>query len=318
MKANARARARPDEAGAEVVGAMLIFGIFIGSIALLNVTAVPRAGLAAEEAHFSEVLNELGSLQSAAEVTAFPGAVGSTASRAFELSPTYRPGQDFFSFFVASPAKAVGEVTFDPDYGNVRVYHYRDGVAGPLVDVGSFTTPLPFGRLGFDQHPEFREPGVLSAEMGGVVTTSGTSETMRFAPPISVGVKDGTTNVTIKVRLLNGTAETVGGSAAVRTTMESRASTLLTPPVASVNRVVLYLETQHGHAWGTFLNRTAEAGGLSPTPATDATGYTTTVSVGTAPGGLDQVTWIVKGTNAGSADDVRFTRGFTAFDLKVG
>ena len=51
---------RDEMAGAETVGAILLFGLFVAVITILNVTSVPAAGLAAEEQHHEDVLAALG------------------------------------------------------------------------------------------------------------------------------------------------------------------------------------------------------------------------------------------------------------------
>lgn len=311
MTARRAGRAALDEqAGAEVVGAILTFGIFVTAVAVLNVTAVPQAGLDAEEEHVATLLDRLNGLQSSAEGAALAGSSGATASAAVPLSPARNVGQDFFSFFLATPARAAGELRFVADYGNVTLLHYRAGESAPVADVGSASARLPLGRLTLDPHPLFRAPGVIDLENGALVTREGESSHVRFEPPVSVSVSGSTTRVTVKVRVLNGTDATLGGTADVRVALETEASTLSAPVANHAERVVLRLETAHGSAWGAFLNESSERGGLT-TPL----GYQTTVSRGTGEHGLDAVTWDVRGV--GSGNDVRLTSGITVFTLRL-
>lgn len=308
MKANRPAR--DDAAGAETVGAILLFGLFVTVIAYLNVTAVPDAGLKAEEAHYEDVLGALNALQASTEATATPSGVGATASGGFPLSPTRTAGQDFFSFFLAEPALASGEIAFLPDYGNVTVHHYRLGKSDAVVDVGSFTERLPVGRLTFDPHPVFRGAGVAQLEGGGVVTTEGDASSLRFAPPVSVTVSGSTTNVAVKARILNGTAQNAGGSTDIRVALDTEAATLTSPAKNNAQNVTFRLETSYGSAWGAYLNATATAAGLA-----SGSGFETAVSRGTGEGGLDVVTWLVHGT--GSGNDVRLTTGIAVHRVRL-
>jgi hypothetical protein len=62
MKANRAFRSRDEEAGAEVVGALVLFGIFVATIAFLNATAVPQAAGAAEQEHYQHVFTTINTL----------------------------------------------------------------------------------------------------------------------------------------------------------------------------------------------------------------------------------------------------------------
>ena len=309
MKANRAFRERPDEAGAETIGAIILFGIFVGVIAMMNLTAVPAAGLAAEEAHHQEVLEALGGLQAEAEAAGLPGNVGATVGRAVPLGPDQDPGQDFMSFFLATPARATGQLDFTPNYGSITLSHTRVAPPGTVYDIGNAGAGFPLGRITFDPHPVFRQEGVVHLENGGLVTTHGATGSMRFAPPVTVSVAGGTTLVTVKARALNGTAIDVGGTSSLRVTLETQAATLNAPLTNNADQAVLKLETAHGPAWGAFLNQTSSAGGL-------ATGqFTTHVSMGTGPGGLDVVTWTVLG--AGTGNDIRLTSGIAVYGVTV-
>lgn len=305
MKANRRAR--NDAAGAEIIGALILFGIFVAVIAILNVTAVPNAGLAAEEEHFETTLSKLNGLQAEAE-----GATeaGSTVATSIELAPDRTVGQDFFSFFLASPARASGELTFEPDYGNLTIYHYKNGNPNAFYDLGAADKRLPVGRITFDQHPNFRGEGVVRLENGGVVATNGPLSAMRFDPPVSVSVAGGTTNVRVLARVLNGTGTSFGGTAPVRIGLATEASTLTSPASNNAHNATLRLETDHGSAWGELLNRTSQAAGLAA-----GTQYHVAVDVGA--GSLpDVVKWVVNGT--GTGNDVRLTSGISVYQVTIG
>lgn len=299
-----RLPARDETAGAETVGALILFGIFVGMIAFLNVTAVPQSGLAAEEEHFLGTISDLNALQSSTEAAALPGGVGTTVSQAILLGPRQAPGSDFFSFFMATPAKASGELVHNARYGSVTVHH-DEAVAGRVYDVGNATGGLPMGQLLFDPHPVFRNAGVVSLENGGLVTTDGGSQTLRYAPPITVGTSGGTTYVTIKTRILNGTPESIGGGGPARISLSTEATTLSTPPAENAMSVTMRIETRYGTAWGSYLNATARSGGLSD--ATLPPQFATTVARGEGVDGLDVVTWTVDGRGAGN--DIRLTTG---------
>ena len=308
MKANRSFRAQ-DEAGAETIGALILFGIFVAVIAVMNVTAVPAAGLAAEETHHARVVEALGALQAEAEAAGLPGNVGATVGRALALGPEQDAGGDFMSFFLATPARATGQLSFTPHYGSITLSHTRAAPPGTVYDIGSATAGFPLGRITFDPHPVFRAPGTVQLENGGLVLASEAGETMRFAPPVTVSVAGGTTHVTVKARALNGTDADVGGTAPVRVALQTEAATLNAPVSNNADQVVLKLETGHGPAWGAFLNETSTTGGLS------AGQFTTHVSMGTASGGLDAVTWTVLGT--GSGNDVRLSSGIAVYGVKV-
>lgn len=309
MKANHAFRDRPDEAGAETIGAIILFGIFVAVIAVMNVTAVPAAGLAAEETHHARVLEALGGLQAEAEAAGLPGNEGATVGRTLGLGPEQDAGQDFMSFFLATPARATGQLSFTPNYGAITLSHTRAAPPGAVYDIGSATAGFPMGRLTFDPHPVFREPGTLQLENGGLVLATGSAETMRFAPPVTVSVAGGTTHVTVKARALNGTDADVGGTAPLRVALETEAATLNSPAANNADQVVLKLATAHGPAWGAFLNETSTKGGLSGAQ------FTTDVSMGTGADGLDVVTWTVAGT--GSGNDVRLSSGIAVYRVTV-
>lgn len=309
MKANRAFRERPDEAGAETIGAIILFGIFVGVIAMMNLTAVPAAGLAAEESHYQKVLEALGGLQAEAEAAGLPGNVGATVGRAVPLGPEQDPGQDFMSFFLATPARATGQLDFTPHYGSLTLSHTRAAPPGPVYDIGNAAAGFPLGRITFNPHPIFRQEGIVQLENGGLVVTTGATESMRFAPPVTLSVAGATTHVTVKARALNGSAADVGGTAPLRVALETQAATLNAPLTNNADAAVLKVETAHGPAWGAFLNETSTTGGLAPGQ------FTTTVSMGTAPGGLDVVTWTVLGT--GTGNDVRLTSGIAVYGVKV-
>lgn len=301
-------RARDDAAGAETVGAMILFGLFVTTIAILNVTAVPNAGLAAETDHHARVLSSLNNLQAEAESAGLPGKEGATVARSVDLAPSRSPGQDFFSFFMATPAQASGELAFVADYGNLTLTHRRQGPADAVVDIGNPDARFPVGRLTFDPHPVFRSPGVVQVENGGIVATTPTSEAMRFAPPVSVSVAGGVTHVTFKARVLNGTDATYGGTAPLRVGLATEAATLTSPASENANEVTLRMETAYGTAWGRYLNETSTAAGAT---------YATTVAKGAGEGGLDVVTWHVAGADAGTANDIRLTYGLAVYAVTV-
>jgi hypothetical protein len=303
---------RDEVAGAETVGALILFGLFVTVIAMLNVTSVPSAGLAAEEAHHEKVLDTLGGLQSEAEAASLPTSVGATVSRALPLAPERDAGSDLFSLFLAQPAQAAGQVTFAPDYGNVTLSHTRHGNPATLHDVGTSTARFPLGKLSFDPHPVFRQHGIVQLEDGALVTTTSASETLRHAPPVSLSVQGGVTHLTVKVRVLNGSTADVGGTAGVRVGLETEAATLTSPVNPNANQVVLRLETSHGRAWGAFLNETASEGGLT------AAQFSTTVQRGAGEGGLDVVTWTVDGTLGGTSNDIRLTSGLAILGVRIG
>ena len=313
MKANRMARLRRDEvAGAETVGALILFGLFVTVIALLNVTAVPDAGLAAEEEHHQRVLDTLGGLQAEAEAASLPTSTGATVSRALALAPERDVGSDFFSLFLAKPARAAGQVTFASEYGNVTLSHTRNAAPGALYDVGTPDAKFPLGRVTFDPHPNFRQPGLVQLENGAVVTTTPDAETLRQTPAISLSVQGGVTHLTVKVRVFNGSAQDLGGTSGVRVGLETEAATLHSPVSPNANQVVLRLETAHGRAWGAFLNETATEGGLTGAQ------FSTVVSMGTAPEGLDVVAWTVSGTGVGGQNDIRLTSGLAILGVRLG
>lgn len=298
-----------DAAGAEVIGALILFGVFVTTIALLNITAVPDAGLANEEEHYERTLSALNGIQSEAETAAIPGNLGATVARSLDLAPPRTVGQDFFSFFLATPARASGELTFEPDHGNLSVLHHRQGNPGTFYDIGGESVRFPLGRLRFDPHPVFRAEGVIDLEDGGVVTTAGGAESMRFDPPIAVDVASGTTYLSIKARVLNGTPMSIGGVAPVRTLLTTEAATLLAPTSNNAVDVTMRLNTTHGDAWSSFLARISAAAGL-----TSGTQYYVGVDEG-AGSALDRVTWMVNGTATGN--DIRLTTGLAVYTVAV-
>lgn len=311
MIASRVARSKADAAGAEIIAALILFGIFVTTIAFLNLTSVPAAGTSAEEEHWNDVLAKLNDLQTSAEGASVPGKEGAQVSTGLDLGPPQRLGQDFFSFFLATPARASGQVTFQSLYGNVSVSHNRTG--GPvLYDVGSATERFPYGRIHFDPHPNFREASTARMENGGIVTTTASSETMRFAPPVGVTVSGGTTYVTLKVRVLNGTPYDMGGIAPVRLSLLTEAATLTSPAADNARNATLRLETDHGSAWGAYLNETALDGGLTSGQ------FTTVVLSGAGAGGLDLVIWTVEGTTTANTNDVRLTTGLSVLRATAG
>lgn len=297
---------RDDLAGAQTIGAVILFGLFVTVIAVLNVTAVPDAGRAAEDAHHARALDVLGGLQAEAE-----GAPeGATASRVLPLAPERDAGGGFLSFFLAKPAQATGQVTFEAGYGNVTLSHTRTGTPGRIHDAGGESVRLPLGRVTFDPHALFREPEVARLEGGALVVATPASERIAHAPAITLSVEGGVTDVAVNMRLLTGEAADVGGAAGVRLALTTEALTRTAPHAPNADQAVLRLETAHGRAWGAFLNETATEGGLA------AGRFTTSVLRGAGQGGLDIVTWTVNGT--GSGNDVRLTTGVTLQRARLG
>lgn len=302
-------RATAEMAGAETIGALLLFGLFVVTIASLNVTAVPDAGLAAEQAHHARALNALADLQADAESIA--RTEGGTAAKSLPLAPEPVARQDFFSYFLARPARATGEASFVADHGNLTLSHVVTGVATPVYDIGGANARVPLGRLTFDPKPVFRNEGVLRLEGGAVLATDLAGEGVRASPPITVAVNGHVTDVSVLGRVLNGTDATHGGTGELRLRLTTQASTLSAPALPNAESVTLRLETTHGRAWGDHLNATARQAGL---PA--GTGYQTTVARGAAPGGLDVVTWTVFGL--GTGNDVRLTSGLAVQKVTFG
>lgn len=315
MKANRLLRARrassrrdAELAGAEVIGALILFGLFVTVIAVLNVTAVPDAGLAAEQEHYEGTLSTLNSLQSEAETAGIPANAGSTVARSIDLAPPRSVGQDFFSFFLATPARSSGELTFSPDYGNLSVLHYKQGTPTAFYDIGGVDARFPVGRLTFDPHPAFRHEGVMQLENGGLVVTDQGDASMRFEPPVTVAVEGATTVVSVKARVLNGSAMSIGGIAPVRAVFETEAATLSAPASPNAVNATLRLDTAYGDAWAAHLERISlEAGLTAPTQYH--------VSVRPAAEGMQQVTWIVNGTSTGN--DVSLTTGLAIYHVTV-
>lgn len=306
-----RGRDRADLAGAETIGAILLFGVFVATIAALNVTAVPDAGLAAEQEHHTRALDAFNGLQADAETIAAPGSQGATVARSLPLAPEADTGRDFFSFFLARPAKAAGEVAFVADYGNLTVSHRVAGQAATVYDVGGPASRVPVGRLAFDPHPMFRNAGIVQLEQGAVVVTDLAGESVRHSPAVSVTMTGTTTHVSVLGRVLNGTDATLGGTGALRLRLVAESATVASPAHPNAESVTLRLETAHGRAWGDELNATSSRAGLVA-----GTGYETTVSRGAAPGGLDVVAWTVHGV--GDGNDVRLTTGLAIFEVKLG
>lgn len=310
MKAN-RAFRRDDDAGPEIVGAIILFGIFVGVIAFMNATAVPNAGHAAEQEHYDKVLADLNTLQSQAEVASIPGSVGATIAQAIALGPSHSTAKDFFSYFLADPALASGELTLTANYGNVTVTHHHGGSPNPITDLGSTTAQFPYGKLSFDPHPIFRESAQVRLETGGVIASSSNAQNMRYSPPITVSTSGADTFVTINVRVLNGTDFNVGGVAPVRVSLGTEAATLASTTAANAADVTMRLETEFGPAWGRYLNATSDAAGLAA-----GSDYVTTVTPGSG-GALDVVTWTVNGLSGGTNNDVRLTTGLAIFRVSA-
>lgn len=304
-------RQAADMAGAETIGAIILFGLFVATIAALNVTAVPDAGLAAEQEHHMRALEAFNGLQADAETIAAPGAQGATVARSIPLSPEQSAGQDFFSFFLARPARAAGEVLFVADYGNLTVSHRVAGETATVYDIGGPAARVPLGKITFDPNPVFRNAGVVQLEQGGVIATDLAGESLRHAPPVSVSVTGTTTHVSILGRVLNGTDATFGGTGSLRMRLATESASVVSPAQANAESVTLRLETAHGRAWGDELNATATRAGLAA-----GAGYQTTVARGAAPGGLDIVTWTVHGV--GTGNDVRLTTGLAIYEVKIG
>lgn len=309
MKANRAAR--HDEGGAEIIGALLLFGIFVSTIAILNVTAVPNAGRAAEQEHFERTLSTLNGLQSEAETAGLPGNAGSTVARSVDLAPARSVGQDFFSFFLATPARASGELTFERDYGNLSVFHLeKDDVGVKHFDIGSDTGRFPLGRLVFDPHPVFREPGAIQLENAAIVSSGEGGAAMRFDPPLSVSVVDKNTTVAIKARVLNGTDFSIGGNAPVRALLTTEAATLASPSDLNAYSVTMRITTDYGDAWEEMLDRISQDAGL-----VDGAEYTVEVD---AVGDQDRVTWTLHGKQAATnVNDVRLTTGLAVYAVSI-
>lgn len=293
---------RRDEAGAETVGALVLFGIFVGVLAFLNVTAVPQAGLEAEEQHYLDTLGALNALQASAEAAALPGGAGTTVSEALVLGPSRSADGGFFGAFVAEPAQAAGELRFNASYGNVSLQHTEAGSGAAIYDLGGPALRLPLGQLVFEPNAIFRPEGAVSVENGAIITNDGGTQTLRHAPAITLAQADGVTQLVVKTRLLNGTSASLGGTGPARVALHTEATTLSAPAAANAQNATLRLETAHGRAWGAYLNSTSQAAGLAP-----GVGYSTSVQRGAGLHGLDVVTWRVEGTGAGN--DVRLTTG---------
>jgi hypothetical protein len=197
------------------------------------------------------------------------------------------------------------------NWGNVTVSHTTNG-GQTVVDVGNANAAFPYGRLTFDPHPNFRPPGVIQWEDGGIVTTAPGTQTMRFSPPVTVSTAGSDTVVGVRVRVLNGTDLDIGGVAPVRLTLVSEAVTLDAPASDNARSVTLRLETSNGPAWGAYLNATSAAAN-----ATGIVHWSTTVQAGAAPGGLDVVTWTISGQSNGSANDVRLTTALAVYKVSV-
>lgn len=309
---------REDDGVAQVVGAILLFGIFVGIIAFLNVTAVPQAGLAAEEQHLLDVLDELNALQLDAEGAGGPDDVGATVGRALRLSPSHDVGQDFMSFFLAQPARATGEVSFDRDYGAITLHHHA-GNARAHWDIGSAAESLPLGRVTFDQNSVFRTSASYHLETGALIADDGGAPRVRFSPPVLVTSDGEDTTVVVKARVLNGTEGSIGGTTTVRLGLVTEAATLVAPDRPNANSTTLRLHTAHGSAWGAYLNETSLDAGLRPWTGGAEVGYHTTVLKGGGKDGLDQVEWRVFGKNANeSKRDVRLVSGLAVYTLSMG
>ncbi|MHB8605610.1 MAG: hypothetical protein ACYDCK_10190 [Thermoplasmatota archaeon] len=295
---------RRDAAASEVVGAIILFAIFIGTLAILNLTAVPNAGKNAEQQHAGAVLTDLNGLQASGEGIAVPSAVGAGVARSIALAPAAPPGGDMMSFFLATPATAAGELSFVADYGNLTLTHTAG--AATVTDIGNAAVRFPIGRILFDPHNYFASPGTDVLENGAVLTTAPGSETLRFAPSISVKVAGATTDVTVLARVLNGSSLDIGGTTSVRVAFTTESASISAPVAPNAGRVVLRLETSFGPAWSDYFNATSTSAGL-----VYGAGFTTTLARGAAPGGLDVVTWTIDGT--GSGTDIRLTSGLSVF-----
>jgi hypothetical protein len=301
-----------DKAGAEVVGALILFGVFVATIAILNVTAVPNAGRATEHEHYEQTLAALNALQAEAETAGLPGAVGSTVARSIDLAPPRSVGQDFFSYFMATPARASGELTFEPDYGNILVQHTKAGSGTQLNDVGAPGEEFPVGKLTFDPHPIFGEPSLVQLENAGVVTGESGAAAMRFDPPISVVYDADTqiTNVSIKVRVLAGDSFSIGGIAPVRATLRTEAATLQSPVNPNAATATMTLETEHGVAWQEFLERAS-----APLDAAGVDRYDVVLEED-VDGDVDRVTWTILG-EADTGNDIRLATALAIYDVSV-
>ncbi|HUR67769.1 MAG TPA: hypothetical protein VM370_00865 [Candidatus Thermoplasmatota archaeon] len=304
MKANRSARARiDDEAGAEVVGALILFGIFVTVIAILNVTSVPNAGLASEEEHYETVLSALNGLQADAESAALEGNEGATVAASLALAPHRTIGQDFFSFFMATPARASGELTFEPGYGDVKLFHYKNGAPNAFYDIGNPAATFALGRLTFDPHPVFRGAGVIDVENGAILATGGSTSTVRYEPPVSVEIAGSTTKINVQPRILNGTEFNVGGTAPVRLLVTTESATLVSPPANNAQNVTLVLATDHPAAWQSYLAGISDDAGL-----VNGTQYYVGANA-------TAVTWIVNGTSNGN--DIRLTSGVAVYGVRL-
>lgn len=310
------ARRTDEQAGAETVGALILFGIFVMTIAFLNLTAVPQAGLAAEEEHVRRLLDDMNALQVEAEAAALPESEGATVGASLPLSPDRSVGSDFFSYFLADPARAAGEVTFVQDYGNLTLTHHQ-GMGPVRVDIGSPSAQFPMGRLRLDPHSIYRSDGVLQLENGALVTTDGGSGTLRFSPPVTARNDSGTILLTVKARILNGTDASVGGASIVRVGLITEAATLVSTSAPNARNATLRLETEHGAAWASFLADVAEGVGLMPWTAGPEVGYELVLQEGAAPGGLDVVTWRVFGASGAAANDIALSYGVGIYTVTL-
>lgn len=312
MKANRAARSgREDDASAQVIGALILFGLFVTTIAFLNVYAVPRSGLAAETEHYDRVAAAMSGLQAEAEAAALPSTIGASVARSLDLAPAPVVAKDFISFFMASPARSAGEIRFDPSYGSIRLNHSAYNSTTPstptnVTDVGNATVAFPIGRLVFDPHSNFRGATTLAWENGGIVETGASTPAMRFAPPITLArdPADPSARIALAIhtRVLNGSSFDVGGGAPVRVQLVTEAATLTTPATPNAESVTLRIETENAAAWDAYLRDLCEG--------VTTCSLTTTQSL---------VEWTVEGPLAsGAGNDISLSVGLAIFRVSAG
>ncbi|MHB8605456.1 MAG: hypothetical protein ACYDCK_09390 [Thermoplasmatota archaeon] len=306
MKANRASRDtdRSDAGGAEVIGAIILFGIFVATLAILNLTAVPQGGKNAEQTHQADVLDRLNGLQASAEGIALPATVGASVSQSVKLAPSQEAGHDFMSFFLATPGTAAGELSFVANSGGVSLSHTSGGAT--VYDIGSATAFLPLGRVFFDPHSLFAAPATDTLTDGAVITSQGGAETIRFAPPVTVKIANGGTNVTVLTRVLNGTSVDIGGTTAVRVSLAAESVALNAPASNNADTTTFKIETANPTAWSSYLTATSSAAGLA-----SGTQFTVTSGPATDGSGLTVVTWSVNGL--GGSNDIRLTSGLAIF-----
>ncbi len=304
------AGAASDAAVSNVIGAILLFGILAGALVVLNITTVPAMGYANENAHFEDVLGRFGDLQARAASASGGTGAGAAVAGAIPLGPPETRGHDIWDAFLATPARASGNLRFDPAYGNITLTHTRNGSAVPVADAGGAAVRFPMGRILFEPNDHFRHESSLTYEAGAVLSTDLGVSVIRFAPAITVNMSGGIVDVAIDTQALTGAGTAVGGVTPARLGLVPAGAARTDVASPNADEVTLRMETGHGAAWGKFLNATADNAGLMA-----GSGYTTTVSRGTGSGGIDIVTWTVSGV--GTGNDIRLRAGVAFFRVSV-